>query len=290
MNKLITINSKLMKHFFFFFLIVGFFVAQAQDSATLYIQKNAIKVELPNALNQNVYELFKPYKVLMVGEMHGTNEAAQFLKGLAELFTKNNDSILLGIEIPKKEMKQFLKHPSKENIYASKFFAHPDFESGRENYAWADLVALSINNPKIKISFFDCDTSYNNYADRDSLLFQNLKDAMLANPNRRVITISGNIHAQLITDRITMAKFLLYDRVLNLEGKICSLNEFFIRGEMINNNGSGLTKKQVDYGDNYISNAVDYDYYVLLANPKKNYPWTGIFFTRKISAAKMVKE
>ena len=105
-----------------------------------------------------------------------------------------------------------------------------------------------------------------------------------------MVTISGNIHNQILTDRTTMGKFLANDSTLNVKNKICSLNEFYIKGEMRNNSGNGLQLKQIDYGENSVSKAVDYDYFLMLANPQRKYQWTGIFFTRNITAAKMVKE
>ena len=266
------------------------FHAIAQDSATTYVQQHAIKLERLDKLNEKAYQLLSPYRIIMVGEMHGTNEAAIFAKGVTQLFSEHNDSVLLGLEIPNKLMKKYLTYQTVASIYQSNFFAEPDYLSGRECYAWADLVAAFHQNKKVKIFFFDCDTSFNANNDRDFLMYNNIKKEILIHPNYKTITISGNIHNQILTDRITMGKFLANDSVLNLKNKICSLNEYYIRGSMMNNSGNGLQKKEIDYGENVISKAIDSDYFLMLANPKKNYQWTGIFFARTITAAKMVKE
>ncbi len=262
----------------------------AQDSSTTYIQQHAIKLERLDKLNEAAYQLLASYQIIMVGEMHGTNEAALFAKGITQLFSEHGDSVLLGLEIPNKMMKRYLTEQTIESVYQSKFFANPDYLSGRECYTWADLIAAFHQNEKVKIFFFDCDTSLQAYNDRDFLMYENLKNDFIKHPKYKMVTISGNIHNQILTDRTTMGKFLANDSTLNVKNKICSLNEFYIKGEMRNNSGNGLQLKQIDYGENSVSKAVDYDYFLMLANPKRKYQWTGIFFTRNITAAKMVKE
>ena len=90
-----------MKKNWLFILAFSFSIlaAKAQDPATR-IKNNAIKIERPETLNRQVYSALSGYRVIMAGEMHGTNEPAKLITGLARLITGMGDSVMVGMEIP----------------------------------------------------------------------------------------------------------------------------------------------------------------------------------------------
>src|SRR5258706_11711680 len=92
--------------FFLLTFTLAFSLANAQSEAA-YLKANSIRLDNPEKLSDSVYTLLSPFKIIMFGEMHGTNESAPFTNGLANLFTSKGDTVSLGLEIPSAEMKQF---------------------------------------------------------------------------------------------------------------------------------------------------------------------------------------
>ncbi|HEX5002374.1 MAG TPA: hypothetical protein VFW78_07740, partial [Bacteroidia bacterium] len=48
--------------------------AKAIAQETNYIQEHAIRIDNLSRLSDNIYDAVHPFKLIMVGEMHGTNE------------------------------------------------------------------------------------------------------------------------------------------------------------------------------------------------------------------------
>lgn len=139
---------------------------------------------------------------------------------------------------------------------------------------------------EFELSFFD--TSI--YDDlRDSVMYLNLKKAILQNPNWKILTLSGNIHNMLKPFRAEkkMALFLLEDPELGLKDKICSIYHRFSEGEMLNNRGNGLELREVsNYNSNY---GVPYEKYFSFLQSGSEEPYTAFFFTKKVTAVVLVE-
>lgn len=93
----------------------------AQNSVE-YVREHAVRIESPQVLNDSAYELLSPFTLIMVGEMHGTQEPAQFTTALAELFASKGDSIQIGLEIPSQYMTKYLSEKTGNSVYVSDFF------------------------------------------------------------------------------------------------------------------------------------------------------------------------
>lgn len=156
--------------------------------------------------------------------------------------------------------------------------------------AWADLIAKLNSNKQVSIFFFDRNNDEGIIDKRDSIMYVKIKNQIVTHPNHKTITLTGNAHNMTESSEPRLGFFLKSDRDLNLGDKICSLNLYFMSGTMINNSGDGLKEKTVNYTENVISKAVPWEYFVMMANPSKNYQYTGILFCRRINASKMVNE
>ncbi|MBK9735829.1 MAG: hypothetical protein IPO92_13030 [Saprospiraceae bacterium] len=66
-------------------LTLTFLSASGQDNET-YLKANAIRFDNPEKLSDNVYTLLSPFQIVMVGEMHGTNESAPLVSGFDKSF------------------------------------------------------------------------------------------------------------------------------------------------------------------------------------------------------------
>jgi hypothetical protein len=230
------------------------------------------------------------FQLIMVGEMHGGNEPAKFVVGLAKLLTENGDSVQIGLEIPSEQMDKFLKDRTDSSIYLSKFFTKEPLH-GIESFAWAEIISTFYKNKKVKLFFFDTNTKDSEASsNRDSLMYVKIKKQIQANPQWKTITLSGNIHNMIQPFRgtNTMAYYLKTDEELSFPNKICSLNHRCKSGARVNSIGNGLELRQVKSPDSDFSSAVDYDSYLFLFPKNMTENYNGIYFTRTVTAAKMV--
>ena len=58
---------------FIFILTLSFFNAIGQSNAE-YLKSHAVRVNNPEKLSDSVYNLLSPFQIIIMGEMHGTNE------------------------------------------------------------------------------------------------------------------------------------------------------------------------------------------------------------------------
>jgi hypothetical protein len=257
------------------------------DSARL--AKSAIEITKLDSLSEVIYDALHPYKLIMIGEMHGTQEPATFVKGLAELFTKHNDSVVVGFEIPSDQMKLFIKMKNERAVYNSDFFKFGSTD-GIANDALASCIASVSKNPRVRILFYDINSgeSKKNNNDRDSLMYLKIKNELKKHPASTFITLSGNIHNMLLAYKgeNKVAGYLSKDNDLHIADKICSLNHVFKSGTMLNNMGKGLQLNKVDNGVTEYSKFTKYNNYLFLF-PSKQYAYNGVFYTRNVTAAKL---
>jgi len=260
--------------------------ANGQDDEA-YLKANAVLIDNPYKLNDRIYTLLDPFQIIMFGEMHGTNESAPFVNGLAALMTSKGDSIQVGLEITPALMNKFLLLHTDSSIYQSEFFANPPYLDGRESFAWANLISLLNKNPKVNIFFFDTGRDKNEEKFRDSLMSENIKKQLLRYPTRRIITLSGNYHNK-ISNHVSMTSFLIRDKSLNLASKICSLNMEYKEGTCMANFQNGFGKKMLGSYPSIYNTTEGYDNYLLLLSPKSNYEYNGFYYIKNITAATMI--
>lgn len=262
-----------------------------QDFAT-YLKANAIKVDRLDSLNKQVYDLLSDKRLIMIGEIHGTNEPAKFIAGLSTLFTRYGDSVQIGFEIPSELMTTFLNLQTDSSIYHSDFFSKGSTDC-RASVAWAATLSQLNNNPKIKIFFYDLNKSENkNYDGRDSLMYVKIKNKIKEHLTWTTITLSGNVHNMLLPykGQNKTANYLSKDTELNIADKFCSLNHYYQSGTMLNNIGNGLELRQVGNNSSDYSNLVDYDNYLFLFPNNRTNNYNGIYFTRTVTAAELANK
>ena|ERR1039457_5464302 len=273
-----------------FTFIVSIFTLFAQDFPA-YIKANTVNIDKPDSLNNEVWQILKDYMVIMVGEMHGTNEPAKFVMGLARLFSSRGDNVQIGLEIPPAKMTKYLNHPTDSSIYSSDFFAEKSTD-GRASQAWAEVISRLDKNPEIHIFFFDVNNGEcKSPGERDSLMYLKIKNKIEDHPNWKTITLSGNMHNMILPykEKTKTALYLARDKELNLSGRICCLNHQYGSGTMLNNTGNGLELHPVDNSFSDYSKAVDEENYLLLFQANDNNRYNGVFYTRTVTAAKMLK-
>ncbi|MBX7108515.1 MAG: hypothetical protein K1X61_07710 [Chitinophagales bacterium] len=267
-------------------LTLTFLSASGQDAAALLLN-GAVKVDNPEQLSDSVYKMLSSFQIVMVGEMHGTNKPAQLVTGLAKLFTSKGDSVQVGLEILPEQMQRYNSLHTDSSIYKSQFFANPPQQDGRASFAWANIIARLNDNPKVQIFFYDINKGKEEMYSRDSIMFSKIKKQYLLHPTWKMITISGNAHNSNQPDK--MITYLRKDKELNLDAKtICSLNNYYAKGTCNANFGKGLELKYLESPESAYDTILPFPDYLYLYSAKSNAPYTGAYYTRYMTPAKMV--
>lgn len=264
----------------FFFIFLCFYAPKAQEFAK-FLKENAIEIQDLNQANEQVYAALKPFRCIMVGEMHGTQEPALFVESLLKSLKKEGQKVLLGIEIPMEDMEGFRLKKAKKTLLTTNFFSK-GYQDGRNNAAWFDLITAAAKQKGVHICFFD---SNKNNTNRDSMMFEQLKVAYAKDTTQIMLTISGNIHNMTLPFRgeKTLACYLTdYFSSKNL----ASINHYYDNGTMNNNNGSGLVMQQLSNKGGPFASATALQNYLLVKYPAGFTPnYNMILFTRKVTAA-----
>lgn len=237
------------------------------------LKKYAVQITKVDSLNKNIYNLLDNYKVILLGEIHGTNEPVNFLEALVDIFTKNGDSVQVGFEIPSKQMTSFLKHPTKGDILKTDFFSSPSGD-GRASLAWYKALASISENHKASLFFFDKNVGDNRNA--DSVMYLNIKSKIKKHHNWKTITISGDLHSKLLEEngQSRIGSLLIQDKDLNIANKICSINHIFKGGQTLWNEFEETES---------IYSKLEYDNYLFLYPKNTNEPYSGFLYTKYLT-------
>jgi hypothetical protein len=279
------IRNKLLILFF----CLTFFCAGGQSNIA-YLKANAIRVDNPLQLSDSVYNLLSPFQIFMVGEMHGANECAQFVTGLATLLSNKGDSVSVGLEIPQWQMQKFISSRTDSSIYQSDFFSTNEQLDGRQSFAWASIISHLKNNRKIELFFYDVNNDEEKKYNRDSIMYLKIKKQIQLHPHWKVVTISGNAHASFTTNGKKAATYLKQDKELNPASNLCTIYNYYLQGSCNANFGDGLEERKFDRPMNDWDTIFSFDKYVVLLSPKTTLPYTAAYYTRSMTPAKMVKD
>ena len=261
------------------------FISFSQDFAS-YLKENAVSLSSIDQLNDSIYQKFKSFDAIMIGEMHGTQEPASLVKSLAHLILKKEGSVSVGIELPEKELTSFIKQSKKKNLLHSTFFTKENTD-GRNGQAWFNLILSCSKQKNIHLFFFDNSHEYQ-IKNRDSSMYTDVLRQRLQYPEEKIITLSGNIHNQLIpfNGQETMASYCYSDTVSFKH--ICSVRHLFSEGTMMNNTGNGLELHKIDYESSIYSTTVDSDNYLLFYETSEPSANNCLFYTRKVSHSSLL--
>jgi len=203
----------------------------------LNLKANAIPINKLSNLNTDIYEEISNYEIIMIGEMHGTNEPAEFAYGLCKLIAEQEENVILGMEISPSQMEDFSDALTIEQLKQLPFF-NGENSSGMNGEAWLNLIHRSNQNNKIIIKFFD----YQSVAPRDSSMYNAICDIRKTYPNTKIVTLSGNLHnwLQPFRENKMLGSYLVKDTINFDKNKIMSIMHFYNEGTMLNNIGNGL--------------------------------------------------
>lgn len=253
-----------------------------------HLKKNAIPFESLSGLSDKIYDEIADHEIIMIGEMHGTTEPAEFAYGLCELITKHEDKVIMAMEIRSSLMDGLSEGMSISELKELQFFQNKNFD-GRNGEAWLDLVYKSNKNDKIILSFFD--NSYPS-SPRDSSMYLSIKQIRKLNPNTKIITLSGNVHNRLepFREKKVLGCYLMEDSANFDSEKIMSIDHVFSEGKMLNADLTGLKMRTVEREENIINTTLSYEMFLCRTFPKKQNRYTHILYTDKVTASEIIKK
>ena len=285
---LLSTIIKNMKQLISIFLILPL-CSFSQDFGD-YIKENAIEIENNNNLSQEVYDSISRFELIMVGEMHGTQEPSSFVESLSKLIAEKEGAVSVGLEIPINELSNFIESPTENNLLNSNFFSKKNVD-GRNGQSWFDLILHCTKDTNINLFFFDNVNTTKNEK-RDSIMYVGIKNQKFQFPKNKIITISGNIHNWRIpfNDMTTMAMYCLKDTMNFSYDKICSISHTYSEGTMLNNIGNGLELSTIPFEENIYSKSIDYENYLVFYEFGKENRYNCLYYTKKVNHSKEIKK
>lgn len=145
-------------------------------------------------------------RVILVGELHGTEEMPAFVSGLACSLLQAGRQVVLSLELPgdvQAEIERYLasegSEPARQPLYGSRFGKLLD---GRGSIAYMEVIerVRVLRKKGVPISVAATDVSQGpgerKPGSRDSVMADNIAALARSNPAATVISLSGNSHAR----------------------------------------------------------------------------------------------
>jgi hypothetical protein len=259
-----------LKYILFIFLLTVCRLSSQSVADT--IKKIAIDCKDLTLPNDKLYSALKDFKCICIGELHGTKEPADFLVYLTRLFTDKKKKVLVGIEIPKEEMKEFIAKSDNNNLMRTAFFSIKGNDE-RHSEAWFNAIS-ECNKLKVPFCFFD--------AYPDSLMCSNLIDCYKSDTSYIIITLTGNIHSgpEPFGDYKTMGYYLKE----YFGNKLFSINHLFNEGTTYNSTDD-LKIRKIPPINNAFATSTSYASYFILNIFDGPYNCSAFYYTKKVTAS-----
>ena len=252
------------------------------------LKENAIPIESLSKLSNKIYDEIANFEILMIGEMHGTTEPAEFAYGLCELIAIHEGSVIMAMEIRASLMNNLSNEMSISELKELDFFRNKNFD-GRNGVAWLDLVYKSIKNDGIILKFID-----NPYlsSTRDSSMYREIRNIHNKHPNTKIVTLTGNSHNSFIPlfNKERIGGYLLKDTVNFDSKKIMSINHVFSEGNMLNNDLTGLKMRTIEREENIYNTTLSHEMFLYRKLPQELNRCTHILYTDKVTASGIIKK
>lgn len=155
----------------------------------------------------NAAPLLYPGALVLLGEMHGSQESPRFTADLI-CTAATRASVILGLEIPRDEQARIdgylASHGTvddRSRVLAGAFWTRP-MQDGRSSEAMFGLIErmrdLRVHGRDVRIVALDRATG--DPTDRDKVMAARLREAKSAVPKAIVIALNGNFHNSLAPD------------------------------------------------------------------------------------------
>ncbi|MGZ4067538.1 MAG: hypothetical protein ACXVPE_12510, partial [Bacteroidia bacterium] len=253
-----------------------------------FVEENAVEIKDRTQANDTLYEKIKSYKAIMLGELHGVQEAPEFILGLVRTLQKNGRKVVVAFEIASDGLKTFVNTPTLDGLKKSVFF-NTQAQDGRQCVAWAqmlvDLKALNADVIFINLNLAQKEKEARNTF-RDSMMYENLNAYFKTDTTRTLVTLSGSFSNKLTPYQgaKTLACFMQNDKNSCFAGKnILSLIHYHGKGTAMNWENDGFKLRDIESNANFFEYATEYENYMLIYNIQEGY--NGIFYSKTLTAS-----
>ena len=222
----------------------------------------------------------------MIGEVHGTQEAPEFLIGIVKSLQKNGKKVVVAFEISSDGLKDFKSNPTLDELKKSVFF-NSQVQDGRQCFAWAQML-VDLIKLDVEITYIDLDLAQKGDKNitRDSMMYLNLNTYFKTDTSRVLVALTGNVSNKLTPYKSlkTLAYFMQQDKSSCFQNKkILSLNHMHGKGTAMNWSNDGFKVREVEGNADFYEYATPYDNYLFIYNVQEGY--NGILFSKTLTAS-----
>lgn len=271
-----------------------------------YITDHAIKIDGLDSLPIALHPLLRQYKIVLIGETHGTQEAPLFCLGLIKLLEADKSGpILLALEISETEQPIFDEFML--SGYPTVFKDSPLFtdkqQYGLSSEAMVQMLRALRSLDHVKVICSLSRERTQNQDERDFKWASNILRNFCAKEAIRVVVLGGAFHMALTPQHVgdsslkTMGYYLLQSdesplypfQVLSIDIKSKEVNAWGCHAETIGKDFKSFPlmrcgEYQTMMPDNNYSNAVDWNIYFLMETSIQD-RHNATLFVRKTSAS-----
>jgi hypothetical protein len=238
---------------------------------------------LENNQSKDLKTCLKSKQVIVVGEMHGTEEVPKFFLQLVKMAGKPK-SLQVALEINKdlqKDIDEFMRTGDFSALLKLDYFKWPD---GRSSEAMGNLLR-ELRAMKIKVVCFDIESTIQTVVNRDSMMAANLAASF---NNGKLLVLTGNLHANL-EEGFWRPNFksavLRLKQLKNLEGKLISLNTYFNGGTIWNCMSDGCKERDA-YAQPEWQTKYGLKDFVVITEQRDENGYNGFVYFDKVKASR----
>jgi hypothetical protein len=156
---------------------------------------------------RGIESLLKPGAVVMLGEMHGTNESPAFLSDTVCHAIRAGLQVTVGLEVPREEDGRVAAFVESAGTAADRTallagpFWQDAYQDGRRSEAMAQLIEqlrrLRKDGGKVRVLLLDI-AKFSSNQERDQAMAARLREAIGASPTDLFLTLTGNVHNRTV--------------------------------------------------------------------------------------------
>jgi hypothetical protein len=261
-------------------------VSLAQVSGD-YVEEHAVEIKDRIEPNEAICKAVKDYKAIMIGELHGIQEAPEFLVGIVKSLSNCGKKVVVAFEISTDGLKSFQSNPTLEGLKKSVFF-NTASQDGKQCVAWAQMLVDLRALKNVEITYIDLDMAHkgDRTINRDSMMYENLNAYFKTDTSRVLVTLTGNISNKLTPYKgdKTLAYYMQKDKYSCFKTKkILSLTHFHGKGTSMNWANDGYKQREVEGNADFYEFATPFDNYLFIYDVQEGY--NGILYSKTITAS-----
>lgn len=230
-------------------------------------------------------------KVIVVGEMHGTNEVPRFVLQLIKQLKQANKKLIVGLEINsnyQKDLDEFLKSGDFEKLIKIDYFKTHD---GRTSEAVGELIKGIRKLKNVKVICFDVVSGQQiEMNKRDSLMAINLNNGY---KEGQLIVLTGNLHANLQAGYWRpdfKSAIYNFNKLRAFGDKLISLNTYYAGGTIWNCMQDGCRERDAGINGDNFKRRLGLEEFVAFYDNVDPSGYSGFVYFDKVTSSKPIVE